>query len=306
MSLSKAYYPHLLTNGAGLELFKLNDFRPSNNYQDLTEFQSSSVVPYMTGTHQASPDNRFSSPELNEILTEVIAGDVNCAASQVANTVDVEMRAGQLLGTRYAVGSSEHLIGRMELNSLLVFEGFEARQGQIAQGRCRLGATYDGTNEPIQWLDSQAITALAASTQFYTLGPQSINGASVDGVQSCALDNRVEYEEVYADGDGFLVYLGILRMSPRVTIMTRDTSAVSSYGAEGTALTNWTCYLKRKKTSAINYADVDTEHIKFVATTGTIKTQEVGGENSEAQITIDLYKADDTAPYTPSVGVAIT
>src|SRR6185436_20732774 len=106
------------------------------------EFSASQAVPQFTGTHQAAPDNRFSTSQIKAILDACTDYNVAKDYSGLGN-VDVEYKAGINSGVRTPDATLAHIRGRGTNNTMLCWESITARQGQIAELRCRLVHVYN-------------------------------------------------------------------------------------------------------------------------------------------------------------------
>lgn len=309
MSTTVVYYPHAIYAPGILTLTQLSDMEPGHNFQDLTEYSSCQVGPQFTGTHQASPDNRFSTSQIKSVLDACVAGDLNISRDLSGGNVDTEYKAGLNLASRIADAELSHLRLRMQENAMLCWEELTARQGAVAELRCRLAAIYDaaGGNDPLVPTAGVGLATVADVAHLYTLGPIKLNGSFVEGVVDSTLNNNIEYEEVHSAGDGFLSYLGIKRYRPVLTFRTRNSAVLATYGTRGTALSALRLYYRKKLASGINVADATTEHIAVIATVGTIKARKISSQDAVAEVTVDLkIAAQNTAAYSIDTAIAIT
>jgi hypothetical protein len=304
MSTTTVYYPHAIVAGAVFTLTQLDDVAPSHNFQDLTEFAAGQVGPQFTGTHLASPDNRFSSSQITSILDACVAGRYNVIRDLSAGNVDVEFKAGENLGTRVADASLAHLRGRMANNAAICWEGFSARMGAVVSLRSRIVAVMVGGNDPLIFTSGVALTAASAVSHLYTLGPVKINGSFVNAVEEVDWQNNLAYEEVASDGEGFLTYFSVRTLAPVITVRTRDLAVVTAFGTKGTALTSLSQFLRKKLASGINEPDASTVHIALTATTGTVKARQIASNMAEVQIHL-RQSAQNVAPFAVDTASAI-
>lgn len=309
MSTSVVYYPHAIYLPTGPVITQISDVQPGHNFQDLTEFAAGQAVPQFTGTHQAAPDNRFSSSQVKALLDYCTDYSIARDTSALGN-VDVEFKAGINLGVRQADAALVHIRARATANTMICWESFTARQGQIVELRCRLVHIFNLASgvDPLVFTNSLALTNTSAIAYLFTLGPIKLNGTFLNAVEEVTWNNNIEYEEVASDGDGFLSYCGIKKFRPTVSIMTRDLALLSTFGTRGTALSALSCFLRKKLQSGINVADATAEHIKLAATVGTIKAREAqAGDTTRAHLTIDLMaSAQNVSPFTPTTAIAIS
>lgn len=307
------YYPHAIYCPGILTLTQLSDVRPSHNFQDLTEFAAGQVGPQFTGTHMASPDNRFTTTQIKDLLDVCGAGEYNIARDLSGADVYTQYKAGENRNARLpddnGGAGGNHLFARMQENAMICIESITARMGGLAEIRARLIAVYDPVagNDPLVWTADNDITVVSDVAHLFTLGPLKLNGSWVDGIQEVELNNNIEYEEVASGGDAFTTYVGIKRYRPVLTARTRDASVLSDYGTRGTALSAMSWFLRKKLLSNINILDATVENILFAATTGTIKAREASGADVVAEVSVDLrMSAQNTAAYSVDTTSAIS
>lgn len=309
MSTTLVYYPHAIYLPGGIVISQLSDVQPAHNFMDLTEFSASQAVPQFTGSHQAAPDNRFSTSQVKAILDATT--DYNIAKDYSgAGNVDVEYKAGINLGTRTADATLAHIRGRGTANTMLCWESFTARQGQIVELRCRLVHVYNAASgvDPLVFTNGVALTNASAIAYLFTLGIVKINGTTLSAVEEVTWNNNIEYEEVASDGDNFLSYCGIKRFRPTISINCLDLTKVNTYGTRGTALSALSVFLQKKLASAINVAAGTAEHIGLTATVGTVKSRGINsGGRQMTNITVDLAaSAQNTSPFAVNSAVAMS
>jgi len=312
MTTNIVYYPHAIAaydNTPTLlwTLAQLSDVELGHNFQDLTEFVPSLSAPQFTGTHQAAPDCRFTVTQIKTVLDTCIAGNLAIAKDLSAGNVDVEYKAGSNLNIRL-VGSA--IRGRMQQNSMLVWESISCRQGQLAEIRCRLVAIYKSAtgNDPLVFATGLTLATAPSVAHLFTQGPVKLNGSFVPGATDWMLDNNIEYEEEASDGDGFLTYIGIKRFRPVLTLHTRDSSILATYGTRGTALTSFKAFLRKKLASNINVADATEENIEIGISggaSGTIKARKIQSPTAVAEVSVDLAYNGQEALYAIDTTAAV-
>jgi hypothetical protein len=296
------YYPHAIYASGLFLITQLSDVEPGHNFQDLTEFAAGQVGPQFTGSHMASPDNRFTTSQIKSILDATSAGDYNVSRDLSGVSVDTEYKAGDKFGARIADANLAHFRMRAQENTMIAWESLSARQGGLAELRCRMVHLYNSAtgNDPLVAASGVALTNVSAVNHLFTLGPVRINGTVMEGVQEATLDNRLAYEECAGEGDEFLTYVGIDQYAPQFRFLSRNLAYLDTYGERGTALSSWYWWLKKKVASGINVPDATVEHILFAATVGTIKARRVmAGGKPHSEVTIDLaMSAQNTAAFT--------
>jgi hypothetical protein len=315
MTTDVVFYPHAIQASLyqSTELFTLsllNDFEPANNFVDLVEFAAGQVGPFFTGSHMAGPDLRFSTPQLTTLFTVTIAGDYYVARNlmdvnqSVGYITDLYYKAGQKGGTRLPDISTAHLRMRGDRNAMLVVESITAREGQLAEARCRLVFVLrDNVNDPLVPVAGAALAGLSTGGNLCTLGPLVVNGVSLKGITEWTLDNNIEYEQESSSGDGFFTYAGIKNYRPQLRALSRQTDYQATFGTRGTALTSLTAYLRNKLASGINDPNSAFSHTKIVnAGYGTVKAHRVQSSRAQCEICIDLAQP---SPNTPAYSIAV-
>jgi hypothetical protein len=280
------YFPHAIFSSV-LSITQLSDMQPSHNIVDITEFAAGQVGPQFHGTAMASPDNRFSTPQLKSLLDACVAGDYNVCRDLSGTSVDMEFKAGENRGSRLLEAALSHIRLRMTTNAMICWESITARQGANAEARCRVVAAFDGTNDPMVATASVALNGTSAINALFTLGPIVLNGTTHQGVQEADWVNNNTYLEEGAEGDGFPSFVSLDTYAPVLTFRTRDLSLLSTYG-RSTALSALTFYLRKKLASGINVPNATAEHIAFTADQGTIKARHIAGAKPMAEVSVHL------------------
>lgn len=129
-------------------------------------------------------------------------------------------------------------------------------------------ATYDGTNNPLQFSDTIAAPTVPSDNERFTLGKVSIAGTEYTGKKSIEIDFGNQVERESADSDKWSTHSSIVQQIPEITIrgISLDWLAAANIPLEGRATThaNTTIWLrKRAKTASGFVADGTAEHISF-------------------------------------------
>jgi len=308
MTTASVFYPHAIDLDAGTNVIsELTDVTPAINSQDIVEYSAAETAPMYGGSFGAIPDINFTTPQIKTILdlidTEGVSKDLSAA------NVDLWYRKGAASGSRTATATLAHERYRLTTNAMMILGSLEASQGAVATVRTRLLPIWDGSTVPMVFTGSLALSGTSAASEFFTLGKVDLNGTDIGAVQSLSIDYQVEMEEVQDSGEPYISYGAIRRFAPRVTITTRDTTLLGTYGVAGTALTASDFYFRKLNANGNVVADVTAGHIKLNATAGVIRAREISGvPESMVSIEIDLLKPDaTTAPLViTSTAVAIT
>jgi hypothetical protein len=315
MTTTKVFYPHAIRATAiagGAELFLLSlldDVTASHNFGDLVSFAAAQVGPQFTGSHMASPDIRFSTPQLGTLLPVTVAGAYGVVRDLSLHNVDLWYRQGLNLGMLVDAVNTNHLQLRGQANAMMAVESIGADQGQLATARARLAFVLNASTglDPLVPTGALALGGAVANSSLFTLGPVKVNGTALDGVEYAGVDFNLEYEEHASAGDGFLTYVGVARYRPVISIRARATDLLATFTTRGAVLSSLSMYLRQKLVSGINIADNVAAHIKLTASAGTIKAHRASGGKSLVELTIEPYQtAMDVAPVAIAVNQLIT
>jgi len=288
MALANTYYPHAILFGASPTITQLTDVDASNNVQDFMEFSASEFGPQFVGLMAANPNINFTTRDLKTVFDDL--DDEDLAVNLSAGNVDLWYKQGKPLGTRTADITAAHIRARLTTNAMAYWRSFRVRQGQAAELACSLVTQWDGTNDPLIFTGSTALSGTSAVNQVYSLGLVDINGTDLTGVTSVDWDNNVRLETISSDGEAFPGFVGIETMSPEITIETMDTTQLATFDLRGTALTGLTVYLRKMQRDNIFVIDATAEHIKISATDGIVYGEGVRGSPGEARLTVKLQK----------------
>ena len=308
MGLASLYYLHGIYLPSGALLSELTDCSPSVNTEMLTGMASGHPHPLFRGVRNQKPDASFTCHAVKQILDAVIAGGNNYALDLSAGNTDLLYKQGQHLGFRYAAASSVHARLRCA-QAMLLWETISATHQQDASIACKLVAAYDGSNNPVVPAGTVALTGTPAATQFFTLGPVSINGTALHDEQSVSLASGVAVEEAGASGETWNTYTGCKNTDPVLTV-TALGEPWDLRGLAGAAATSVVFYLRAKTDDGHNVADATASHIKITASKGIILPEQVSGGGNDPTTTtlrIAIRASDaDTDPLTIDTAAAIT
>ena len=292
------YYPTASVRPGPVTIRHIENVNPNWNTEEFDVTMGGDATAGFRGSHSAAPVATFDSNNLGTILAVFdVEGVAKCYSS---GAIDLEWRKGQACGSRVAIASSAHLITRFQTSGFLALERISARQGGIAKGSFRVASAYDGTNAPMVGLASQAITGSGNSTDHYGLGPVSLNGSSLTGVQSFDWDSNLEYENEASDGSDWQDWISIRAVNPMITLRSRNTDLFRTYGGAGVAVTAGTFYLRKRSAGGGSVANGTSAHIKITTTSGRAYCRQISGADAGIELQIKLSN------WTIATGEAIT
>lgn len=202
-------------------------------------------------------------------------------------------------GTREATASLLHT--RLRAADVYFYcQNLTAGHRTNAVGTARAVCLWDGTNDPIVPAGSQAISAAALSTEYFGLGPVSINGSELFGVNDFTLDFGAQPIEEGSASDEFDTFASAGEITPVITLRGGELSAWVSYGMRGSALTALTVYLRKKDADGTYVSDVTAEHVKITGSAGLVTVgSSSGGGNSPVQTEVRIYPRSASAGDDP-------
>lgn len=276
------YYLHGIILPSGALISEIDDLTPATNTEELVGFAAGHYQPLFRGIRGQTPDASFTVNAIGQVMAAIIAGGNNYGLSLVGNT-DMGYRQGEDRGTRLALNTSNHERLRMS-KAFLVWNTIEATHQQDASIACRLIACYDGTNIPVVSVGTGSLSGTPAATQFYTLGPVTINGVAVSDVQNISLASGIEIETQGGQGDPWPTYVAIKTVDPVLSI-TRHDKPWADYHSSGGAITSLVAYLRAKDEDGDNVANGSASHIKITATNGLILPENTSGGGNDPAVT---------------------
>lgn len=114
-------------------------------------------------------------------------------------------------------------------DGLLVPRRISAQQGQLATYELEIIATADdGTTAPHSISTGATLAGSPDTTEAFTLGPVSVGGSALAGVQEVTVDFGIEEALIESDGGVYPRDVYINARRPRITIRTTDIATLSS------------------------------------------------------------------------------
>lgn len=279
MAVGTAYVLHGIVNSSTF-LSQITNARAVPDVQVMLAEASGLPFPLFVSNSGQNPAVPFDTTQVKTVLD--LTGAMSSIADLSAANTDLLFKKLDDLDRRIADATAEHIRCRMS-QAFLVLDQISAGHNSDAVASCRLGTTYDGSNAPLVAAGSVALSGTPTSAEHFRAGPVSINTVALGGVQDVTIAFNRQVIEVGGDGELYNTFAACGYYSPVVTIRTL-TSALPTYGLNGTALTALSVYL-RKRTTTGNVADGTAQHIKFSATSGLISIDEQSGGGNQPSIT---------------------
>lgn len=233
--------------------------------------------PLAVHTGAIRPSITFTTPQILTIL-----GQTGVYGYSAAGNFDFYCKATADLGVRVADATTSHLRMRAT-EGLLNWTSIDAQQDGVATASCRFIPTYDGTNAPLVAAGSVALSGTPSGSECFSMGPVYHNSSALTGVTGWSLDLGISFQEVAADGEPYLTYVGVREIAPILTLRGVRAANLVTYTLGGTAVTSQlNAYLRRKTPDAGFYADGSSQHIELAGTNGIILPSSASGGGNEA------------------------
>jgi hypothetical protein len=306
MGTQAKYYLYGLSAGSAL-ISPLTDATPSANVEFFTENTPGGILPAFRGAHGARPTIEASTPKIASVLN--LCGFLGKDLSG-ANT-DLYYVQAPSHGSRAPLNQAVHKAVRAR-RALVYWTRISVRQGGLASIDVRVVPTFDGNNVPLVGLGAIAMPAAALPTEFYTLGPVSLNNALLEGIDGWTLDLGTQIEEAGSDGEEFTSFVGIRQADPVLTVTHPDPKYWESLGLDGAAVTACSFGLRKKAPDSTRNLATG-QHIKFANTdnpAGLATVQRTSGgtgnaSSTELRIAFRVNQTSSVYPLTVNTATAL-
>jgi hypothetical protein len=239
MALSNVYT--IAGISAGGTIFKdIRDTTLSPNLQMALLGASGTAYQTFVAIAAMRPALDFSSGDLKTILAKL----TNQIALAISGDFLIWFQKMAEGGVRSA--GSTHTKGTVA-KGLLIPVSISLRDGQDATITCQLLMTSaDGSTSPLALTGSQALVAAAGAAAGWTLGPVSINGTALEGVEEVTINFGISPAVLGASGMIYPTFAGVMRVDPTISIVAASIDEFISWGLTGAAqgATDSTIYIQ--------------------------------------------------------------
>jgi len=237
------------------------------------------VDPTMIGVGEHRPMIGFGTTSLGTLLAEAsdafLTAGLALSGSAIAEAYCYKVAEA---GTRAGAGS--HV--KVAVNQgLLVPRGFSVAVGRTpALLDCDIVATYDGTNAPFVITDSADVPGTPHADESYFMGPLTINGSAIDGVQAVRYQTGITLLTL-SGAAGYAEFVAIASRLPLLTATVVDVGALYDLGLSGTKQsdTDSAFYLRQGATDTPRTADASEAHIKLTFDEGLAWVRRLSGDH---------------------------
>lgn len=288
-----------LVIGSSFTLGTINSVQANFNTEVLTNYPAGHIAPMCIANLSQRPQFNVTTPDLATTLAAVpvngLATTSDSYLYQKKATDTGSVARATTTHTRYVV-------------SVVTVYWSTITLPNNGEGTVQLmvNPVWDGTNDIIVMGSAVALSGNLACDARYGCGPVSINGTSINGIQSIEVTSGAAMRALDASSEIWPSVCCIDRVAPVVRIVTTDIQA-ANLGVTGTALdgSNGLVFWGRKH----KVADATTAHIKFIGLNGIAHVESESGDSAQdyqATIVVQLSSASDSVmPLTYTTGQAI-
>jgi hypothetical protein len=304
MAVTAVYVLHGVVN-SGTFISQIENARPITGNELITPQSAGLPFPLFTAVMGTNPAVPMDTTQVKTILDST--GALTSIVDLTGGNVDLYFKAMADFGRRTADASLAHLRMRMS-QAFMTLDRISAGHNSLATASCRIGTTYDGTNNPLVPAGNVALSGTPTHAEHYVAGPVVVNSVQIPGVQNITIEFNRVLREIGGDGELYNTFAACEYFTPVITV-TSTANPWATYGINGTVLTALSVYL-RKVSATGRTADATAEHIKFTATAGLVTIDESSGGANDPSLTttrITLVGANSTTePIAVSTASAIT
>lgn len=180
-------------------------------------------------------------------------------------------------------------------NGLIVPTTLRANQFDHAALHYMVHTEYDGTNNPYTVQTNQALPTQLINDEIFTLGPASINGSNLLGLQSCDINFGTVVTATGDDGHLYNTFTGITDRQTTVNLQILDLLNLSSLGIAGAAqsTTDSVLYFRKRTKEGGLVPNGTAEHIKLVIDAGHIIPGEISESDGRSALAVAMQLAWD-------------
>ncbi len=203
---------HALTSaGSPLVVSGISNLAYSQGLNELIMGADGQVDPTFVTVGTQTPSLTMTSSAIATILT---ACGISGRAITNADTLTTYFQKSAEGGVRSGGSTNIKLIMSQ---GIIVPRTLTGSQGANATIDLEAIATYDGSNNPVLITGSQAYTPSSGVSEVFTLGPATVNGAALNGVQSVTVDFGISLIVSGGDGQVWPTFVTIGTRQPSIT-----------------------------------------------------------------------------------------
>ena len=281
------YVPHSMNFASGTDLTQLDALDIDMGMEGFRVHSASEVLPGFSGNMFARPMLAMQTTQIKDILDKTTTDNVVTGYSSA--NIDLEYRIITNLTGRTAIATTSHCRARAT-HSLLSWDSIQAPLGSLATINFRWLPISDGTNAPLVYTNSVAITGTSAVQAVFECGPVALNGSTLC-TQGWTWNNNMSYFERRCGGSAYLEFAAVDRCAPTIEIEVEDITTALALLPGGAALSSLSVYLRKKAASVLNVANATEEHILLSASVGSVRPL----SPKRIQVEVHSFSVDTTS-----------
>lgn len=289
-----------------VEFDQISDSTVSAEINTVLEYPAGHTYPIFRANESSQPELKFTTPQLSTLLGAVGVGGASLGVSDAylkkATKTGSEARAA-LLHTRLRINESFVYWTRIRL-----------RHNGKSEADVIVVPNWDGTNDPIMYAGTLALTGNLTATEYFGAGPCKINGNTIPAPQEIILESGVRLIQIGGESDLWDSWVGLETAAPTVTIVTPEAiNWGATIGLEGVALdgaAGITFYARKFAANGSRVLNATAEHIKFIGLLGSAIPMDTSGQGSSPisdTLKCELVSTSDAVvPLIGTINTAIT
>lgn len=228
MALSNVYTIAGMQSGS--TVYKdLRSHQIAPNLQRLLLGGSGSVYPTFTAVGKIMPIFDFTSGDIKTILADL----TNQIAKAISSNFYIWFQKMDEGGLR--ASGLNHYKGTI-VEGMLIPVSLTVTDGQSAALSCQVILTSaDGSTSPLTLAGSQSLVSSAGAAEGWTLSTVSLNGATLEGVESVTINFGINPLTLGGAGLPYPTFTGVGTMTPTIAITAAGIDEFLSWGLPGQA-----------------------------------------------------------------------
>lgn len=304
MSINTIFKLDKIVLASGQELHTLTNEQQQFGIQTLVERSAGEPWPNFIANQSQRPTIGFSTKALATLLTNVGVG-----GNYSLTNVTAYLKQGTGSGS-VARASTVH--ERMVVaESCVYWTSIRLPHNGTGEGQVSIVPVYDGSNDPIAFTGSVALSGTLSAAAYFGAGPVAINDVVIPGIQEISIDSGVQLLQLGASSEEFDTFVGLETGQVVVTIKTMEQTNWAALGLRGTALDGvdgLLFYARKYAAGGSRVANATAEHIKFEGLAGKCIPVDTSGQDSSPvtdTLRVELINASSGPGLTVTVGSAI-
>jgi len=160
-----------------VSLSEITNSKISAGITSMIETPAGHINPMFRSTQDQKPVIEFTTPQLSTLF-----GAVGFAGAAISGTPLVTwIKKANTIGS-IARATTSHSKVTVNLGIFHIASLSLPHNGR-GEARCMVTACFDGTNDPLVYANSSALSGNLTATEYFCAGPVSVNGSTLPGVK---------------------------------------------------------------------------------------------------------------------------